>query len=356
MKGDRPPRGRPFVIAHLRKERAVLPLRRNLVLSVPCLCLALVASARSAPAQTPNPHGHPKPILEKGVLYIKGAVPASSDSSTPLPESGRVTDGRYRNAYFGLSYPVLSDWTEAPAGPPPSNSGSYVLIQLTSSEKQSQRVKANLLVSAQDLFFSAPLSSPLDILRLVQRHLSHNFNVDREAEEVELGGRPFARLAYSAPVAGLHWLLFATEVRCHALLFTISGQDQASLDAAERSIGGSVFTAAEAPPCVAGYMSSANVDKRVEPRLQDSHFNPIPARIVVDRKGRVKHIHLLNAFPEQSAVVLAAVRQWHFKPYLENGKPSEVETGVMFGRTRTVLLRPEHPSHPAPPHGATAHP
>jgi hypothetical protein len=320
-------------------------------------CLSLVASV-SAFSQAAKPHSPVIPTLQQGVLYIKGAVPASSDTSTPLPENGKVVDSRYRNAYFGLSYPLLSDWTESPAGPPPSNSGNYVLVQLTTAEKESKRVKANLLVSAQDLFFSAPLSSPLDILRSVQKHLSQNFKVDSEAEDVEIGGRRFARLAYSAPAAGLHWLLLSTEVRCHALMFTISGQDQASLDAAERSIGGSVFTdaAAKAPRCVAGYAGSANVVKRFEPHLQDSHFNPIPARIVVDRKGRVKNIHLLSAFPEQSEVILAAVRQWQFKPYLRDGKPSDFETGVMFGRAPTVLLRPERPSRNAPPHGTTAHP
>ncbi|MGA8808976.1 MAG: energy transducer TonB, partial [Thermoanaerobaculia bacterium] len=189
-------------------------------------------------------------------------------------------------------------------------------------------------------------------------HLSNNFKVEHEAEEVDLDGRRFARLAYSAPVAGLHWLLLSTEVRCHALTFTISGYDQASLEAAERSIGSSMFTGAIAkvPPCVAGYVSSANAVKRIEPRLQDSHFNPIPARIVVDRKGQVKNIHLLSAFPEQSAVILAAVRQWQFKPFLRHGKPSEVETGVMFGRAPSVVLRRERPSRPAPPHGTTAHP
>ena len=331
-----------------------MPLRCRAV----CLSLALAATAGSALSQAAKPRSPVIPTLQKGVLYIKGAVPASSDSSTPLPENGKVIDGRYRNAYFGLSYPLPSDWTEAPAGPPPSNSGNYVLIQFTNTEKETKRVRANLLVSAQDLFFSAPLLSPLDILRSVQRHLSQNFKVESEAEEVDLGGRPFARLAYSAPAAGLRWLILSTEVRCHALTFTISGHDQTALEVAERSIGRSVFTnaASKAPPCVAGYASSVNVVKRIEPRLQDSHFNPIPARIVVDRKGQVKNIHLLSAFPEQSEVILAAVRQWQFKPYLCDGKPCEVETGVMFGRAGTVLLRPERPSHPAPPHGATAHP
>ena len=41
-------------------------------------------------------------VVPNGIL-VKGAAPAASDASTPVPEEGRVADGRYRNAYFGLS-------------------------------------------------------------------------------------------------------------------------------------------------------------------------------------------------------------------------------------------------------------
>jgi len=55
-------------------------------------------------------------------------------------------------------------------------------------------------------------------------------------------------------------------------------------------------------------------------------------RIIIDKDGKVKHIHFLRAFPDQSAVITPALLQWRFKPYLKDGQPVEVETGIMFGR------------------------
>ena len=37
-------------------------------------------------------------------------------------------------------------------------------------------------------------------------------------------------------------------------------------------------------------------------------------------------------FPEQAAAVTDALWQWRFKPYILDGHPVEVETGIMFGR------------------------
>lgn len=45
----------------------------------------------------------------------------------------------------------------------------------------------------------------------------------------------------------------------------------------------------------------------------------------------MKHVHVVSAFPEQSAAVVAALMKWRFKPYLKNGKPMEIETGILFG-------------------------
>ena len=62
-------------------------------------------------------------VVPKNVILVKGAMPGASDSSTPVPEVGTVSAGRYRNAYFGLSYPIPAGWKEQPAGPQPSDSG-----------------------------------------------------------------------------------------------------------------------------------------------------------------------------------------------------------------------------------------
>jgi len=61
--------------------------------------------------------------LPTETILVKGAWSSASDTSTPLPEGGRVSSNIYKNAYFGLAYPLSPDWTEKYSGPPPSDSG-----------------------------------------------------------------------------------------------------------------------------------------------------------------------------------------------------------------------------------------
>lgn len=110
----------------------MLNLRRTFSLIVMWLCLV------AASPQTPNPK-HVPTVVPNGVIFVKGAEPSSSDTTTPLPENGSVAGGRYRNAYFGLAYPIPQGWTAQPAGPPPSDGGSYVLAQFALSDTKQQR-------------------------------------------------------------------------------------------------------------------------------------------------------------------------------------------------------------------------
>ena len=63
-------------------------------------------------------------VIPPNAILLKGATSSASDAVTPVPEQGNVAAGRYRNAYFNLSYPIPAGWTEQPAGPPPSETGS----------------------------------------------------------------------------------------------------------------------------------------------------------------------------------------------------------------------------------------
>jgi outer membrane biosynthesis protein TonB len=53
--------------------------------------------------------------------------------------------------------------------------------------------------------------------------------------------------------------------------------------------------------------------------------------VIVDARGRVKHVHVLSAFPDQAQAILAALRNWKFEPYRAGGRAVEVETGIIFG-------------------------
>jgi hypothetical protein len=164
-------------------------------------------------------------------------------------------------------------------------------------------------------------------------------------------------MAYVAPVAGLHWYVLSTQIRCHALEFVFISRDTALLDRMVQSLdkmtlpeeagatsgtgGGNV------PVCVKNYARPENILNRVDPVLPEHKFNPIPVRIIIGKNGKVTHVHLISAFPDQAKIVTDAVLQWEFKPYLLNGAPVEVETGILFG------LNPRQPKKAATKQGST---
>ena len=259
-------------------------------------------------------------------IPIQGATPSASDAVTPVPEQGRVAAGRYRNAYFNLSYPIPAGWTEQPAGPPPSEAGTYTLAQFALIDSD-QRLRAHVMITVQDFFFSLiDMAGAKELVATIRRGLEPVYQLEREPDQVTIAGRTFHRLSYRAPRSGLRWRILSTDARCHALTFTITGADDAALDAAEQAMRG-VSLGGKAPLCQSGY---DEIVEKTEPRFTN-RYNTIPVRVIIDTRGRVKHAHLLSAYPEQSKAILDALRNWRFKPYRVGGKAVEVETGIVFG-------------------------
>jgi len=271
--------------------------------------------------------------IPQNVILVPGAVPGASDSSTPLPEGGAVRESAYRNGYFGMTYPLPAGWTENVAGPPPSDGGSYVLSTLIPSEKISGAVKGSVLISAQDLFFGHhPAANANEVVAYTRDHLPRSHSVERAPAEVRIGGRTFTRFDYGAPVAGLHWSLLATDIRCHAVAFVFMSRDAATLNALVAGLAKTKWSDENsAPACVADYVAPANVVTRVEPLFPVKRFNSIPVRLIIDAEGRVRHVHVISAFADQTAAITQALLQWRFKPYVVDGEPREIETGLVFG-------------------------
>ena len=88
----------------------------------------------------------------------------------------------------------------------------------------------------------------------------------------------------------------------------------------------------DVPVCIKDYAGTEYLIAREEPVFLEPRFNPVPVRIIVDTQGKVSHIHFLSAFPDQVKSISDALAHWRFKPYFSNGRPVEVETGILFGR------------------------
>lgn len=281
--------------------------------------------------------------LQPGAILIKGAWSSASDSVTPVPESGSIAGNVYTNQYFGISYPLHEDWIQRAAGPPPSDSGSYVLTLLSPPATYTGPAKGNLLIAAQDMFFTPlPVTSASELIAYKQSHLEDVYALEQQPSEIKIAGRSFSSFAYWSPGTGLHWYVLATDIRCHAVQFTFMNRDPKMLQRMVQEMnkmklppeaGPAGDTGDDAfPVCINGYAKSENVIAQTHPIFTEHRPNSIPVRIVIDKEGKIKHIHFLSAFPDQVEAITQALGQWKFRPYLRDGKPLEVETGIMFGR------------------------
>ena len=283
--------------------------------------------------------------VPSGVILVKGAWSSASDSGTPVPEGGSVADNLFSDPYFGMTYTLPADWTEKYAGPPPSDTGRYVLAQFGRAGTFQGPARASIVLTAQDLFFTrAPAKSTAELISYMKDNLQADYKVETPLRQIKIADRAFLSFAYWSPAAQLHWYVFATQVRCHALEIILSSHDtqlledlalelnKIKLPAEANPVGG--MGGGPVPVCIQDYASDQNVVARVDPIFMEHRYNRVPVRIIIDKHGKVKYIHFLSAFPDQAKAITDALVQWRFKQYVKDGQPLEVETGILFGSAR----------------------
>jgi hypothetical protein len=247
------------------------------------------------------------------------------------PEDGKFASGAFVSDYFNFSYRLSADLTEGLAGPPPSQSGYYVLGTWTPKRD----FAATVLVVAQDMFFAADASNDVKtVVADFRQGMSEvdGMTIDREPAPVSVGGHSGYRMDFSG--VGLFRSIFAIEIRCHVVTFNLTSRDAESLSNLARSLDEldpvrERSSSDPAPECLRDY-ASENIVRRVEPEGVGAMAISVPVRMIVGTDGSVRHVHVIRASAAQRRNIEEAVRQWKFKPYVKQGHPVEVETGVMF--------------------------
>ena len=317
--------------------------RYSVSLLILALFLSLPALGQGATKDSADSSGGVVAKVPSGVILVKGAWSSASDSVTPLPEGGVVTHGVFHDSYFGLTYTIPLDWIEKYKGPPPSDTGRYVLAELSPGDAFEGPIRGSILIGAQDMFFTpAPAHNAVELIDYMKNHLQSDYKVETPPKQIKIADHSFTLFSYWSPAAELHWYVLATEIRCHVVQIVLTSRDtkllenlvldmnKMKLPAEAGSTGGTGGGAA--PVCIKDYARYENMTARVDPVLADHKFNSVPVRIVIGKNGKVKHIHFLSAFPDQTKAISEALAQWKFKPYKTNGQPLEVETGIQFGR------------------------
>jgi hypothetical protein len=255
-------------------------------------------------------------------LLSLGAV----TSDMPSPDAGRVTDGVYRNDYFDLAYPLPEGWTQGVGGPGPSANGYYVLETLVPKGE----FAGTIMIAAQDMFFAGEeAATTASMIGAVREAMSQvdGMSIDAEPAALSVAGRAMHRVDFSG--VGLHRSQFVTEIRCHIVSFGLTARDQELLDKLRASLSGLAFGANKsAPPCVKDFVVADNVVERVEPELVT--FEPIAVRLVIGARGDVKHVRAVRASAGQRRALEQALLQWKFKPPTIDGRPTQIETGLLY--------------------------
>ncbi len=272
--------------------------------------------------------------MRRGALalaaLLAGPVLAWAEAPFPDPEQGNVTGGVYANRYFGLAYPLPPGWGEGLSPPQASITGYYVL----STPQPTEPLGATLVIAAQDAFFAAaPLSDATAMVEDLRRSAARTdgLSAGPPPRQVTIAGRRFVRVDIGGVV--LSRIVFATDIRCHIVSITLGSPDPVLLEKLAASLEALSFPAedaAAAPVCVRDYVSDATLRRKVEVAPAGASFMRIPVRIIIGSDGKVRHVHVIRAFPAQAAAVEAALAQWEFAPYRVNGTPVEVETGLIL--------------------------
>jgi hypothetical protein len=193
------------------------------------------------------------------------------------------------------------------------------------------------------MFFTlTPAHNAVELIDHMKNHLQSDYKVETPPKPIKIADHSFIFFSYWSPAAArLHWYILATEIRCHVVQIVLTSRDVKLLDdlmldmnkmklpAEATPTGGT--GGGSVPVCVKDYARDENMIARVAPVLTEHKFNPLPVRIIIGKNGKVKHIHFLSAFPDQTKAISDALARWQFKPFKKDGQALEVETGIQFG-------------------------
>ena len=266
-------------------------------------------------------------------LLLVGGASARADDGAAIdadPEGGAIHDGVYENRYFGVTVPLPAGWTQGLEGPPPSQSGYYVLASFEPAEA----LTATIMIAAQDSFFA--LKPAANAAEAVERFAGTmggegGLSLVHAPQEVAIGGRGFTRLDYEG--AGLHHVLLATDRRCHVLIIVLTGQDAAALEELVGGLQAMQWADDEKDPVPLCLKDLPEAERRAQALSNVWALGgaPVAVRLVMGANGKVRHVHVIGAPAATAEMLTAVLASWTFEPYRQDGRAVAIETGVLIG-------------------------
>jgi TonB-like protein len=165
--------------------------------------------------------------------------------------------------------------------------------------------------------------------------------IDRPPSEASVRARSFSRIDTSG--FGLFNSTWITQSRCHLVSFNITTKTPQLREELAHSL--EKLTSARDrgeenpdPACLKNQADTKNLVTRVDPPAI-APFLPIPVRVIISRDGGVKQVNVVRGSSGQRQGIETALRQWKFKPPAIDGRPAEIETGLVIQFTPEGQVR-----------------
>src|SRR5205807_9273594 len=182
---------------------------------------------------------------------------------------------------FGHTHPLPPDSAQKYTPPHPSETGNYVLAQITRTDSYKGEAKGSIQFDAHDMFFTPlPAANSRQFVNYSKDHLPDYYQVELKPSQTTIGGQPFTFFDYWSPVAQLHCYVLSTQIRCHTVEIVLMNRDTKALEELVRDMNSKMKLPPEAdstggagggsvPVCIKDYASGENVMERVEPVLTE---------------------------------------------------------------------------------------
>src|SRR5260370_93016 len=181
----------------------------------------------------------------------------------------------------------------------------------------------------------------LELIIYDKDSLNEDYTMEQPPTMVRIANHPFVRFEYGSPAAELHWYVLATQIRCHMVQFVFTSRDTKLIESLIQEMDKMNLPAeagpisgkggGDVPVCIKGYAGGENAMERVIPVFGERRFNPVPVRIIIDKQGKVKHIHFLSAFPDQVKAITDALFQWRRKPTVPARQTARGQNAAQLG-------------------------
>ncbi len=276
----------------------------------------------------------------------------------PPPPLGKFEDGQYRNEFFGIGYPLSTEWVRetgivrrqlASGSNVPSSTQVLLAALHVPSKSDGLVADSSLVIVATAVPAQADARENL-VSEIVTLQAEKMGKPRGEITSITVAGLTIYRADVQPSKGGAdHQSILCAVAKGYLLRWNFLATSESALDDAVGTL--MTMTKWEAPPTpvpsstppgavsrdevvrISSGVSAGRIVKKVAPSYPpDAKYAHVQGTVVlhatIDKSGNVIDLEAIAGPVELVPSSVSAVRQWKYRPYLLKGEPIEIDTTI----------------------------